>query len=265
MKSFFVVLFILVTMLSIPFHSGIVSSKSIDLRPTNLDVEIKNGAVTLTWDAPSDADEVTGYQILRRRPNRGERKLMVLVNDTGTTNTTYADLSATEPGVKYNYRVKAIRNDTKSKKSNYAKITLSNSYYKPKNLEVNITDGAVTLYWNAPRMDAESVTGYEILRRRPIKGERKLMTYINNTGTTDTNYVDLNATEAGVRYVYRVKAIRNDTKSKRSNYARIDLNETLYVIQNTVEIVEPEPEIILHAEAAHSTPRSWYQSKRFRG
>ena len=235
--------------------------------PLNLQVEISNGTVILTWDAPtSNAESVTGYEILRKRPTKGEKKFKTYVNNTNSTNTTYADLNATEAGVQYVYRVKALRNDgTKSKKSNNAKITLSSSFYKPQNLEVNITNGAVTLYWDAPRMDAESVTGYEILRKRPTKGEKKLKTYVNNTNSTNTTYTDLNATEAEVRYAYRVKALRNDgTKSKRSNFAKIDLNETLtplqgYVLNTTVVIVEEpqtqsEPEPTLHAQAAHSTP-----------
>ena len=232
--------------------------------PLNLQVEISNGAVILTWDAPTvNADSVTGYEILRKRPTKGEKKFKTYVNNTNTT--TYTDLNATEAGVKYVYRVKALRNDgTKSKKSNNAKITLSSSFYKPQNLEVNITNGAVTLYWDAPRMDSESVTGYEILRKRPTKGEKKLKTYVNNTNSTNTTYTDLNATEAEVRYAYRVKALRNDgTKSKRSNFAKIDLNETLtplqgYVLNTTVVIVEEpptirKPEPTLHAQAAHVT------------
>ena len=191
-------------------------------------------------------------------PQKERKNFKTYVNNTNSTNTTYTDLNATEAGVKYVYRVKAIRNDgTKSKKSNNAKITLSSSFYKPKNLEVNITNGAVTLHWNAPRMDSESVTGYEILRKRPTKGEKKLKTYVNNTNSTNTTYADFNATEAGVRYAYRVKALRNDsTKSKRSNFAKIDLNETLtslqgYVTSYTAEFYEPEP--TLHAQAGHST------------
>ena len=107
-------------------------------------------------------------------------------------------------------------------------------------------------------MNSESVTGYEILRKRPTKGEKKLRTYVNNTNSTNTTYADFDATEAGVRYAYRVKALRNDsTKSKRSNFAKIDLNETLtplqgYVTSYTAEFHEPEP--ILYAQAGHSAP-----------
>ena len=41
-----------------------------------------------------------GYESLRRQPNRGEQTLTTLVSDTGTTDTTYFDATATEPGVR---------------------------------------------------------------------------------------------------------------------------------------------------------------------
>ena len=76
------------------------------------------GLAVLTWDAPEgDADAVDGYEILRRRTNRGEKVLLTLVADTGTADTTYVDRSANEEGVKYAYRVKALRNGTASNSS----------------------------------------------------------------------------------------------------------------------------------------------------
>ena len=98
---------------------------------------------------------------------------------------------------------------------------------RPSNLGVEIANGAVTLSWDAPVSDADSVTGYEILRRRPRNGENALMVLVNDTGSNDTSYVDRTATKAGVRYTYRVKAIRDGVRSGRSNYARIDLTENL--------------------------------------
>ena len=45
-----------------------------ELRPTGLVATAGNGFVSLTWDAPEgDADAVDGYEILRRRTNRGEK------------------------------------------------------------------------------------------------------------------------------------------------------------------------------------------------
>ena len=60
-----------------------------DLRPTGLTVELVENKVTLSWTAPAeDADSVTGYEILRRRPMEGETTLETLAADTESTATT---------------------------------------------------------------------------------------------------------------------------------------------------------------------------------
>ena len=94
--------------------------------PGNLTADIVEGrGVALSWDAPTkDAESVTGYQILRRLPQQGERRPTAYVADTGSTNTAYTDEDATVAGEQYNYRVKALRGDQKSGMSNLAKVTL---------------------------------------------------------------------------------------------------------------------------------------------
>ena len=81
----------------------------------------------------------------------------------------------------------------------------------------------MTLNGDAPAQDAASVTGYEILRRRPRQGEETLTIFVADTGSTATTHVDGTANEPGQLYVYRVKALRGEEKSRWSNYARIDL------------------------------------------
>ena len=95
----------------------------------------------------------------------------------------------------------------------------------PSNLTAAIADGGVILNWSSPVQDAASVTGYEILRRRPKEGEGALLVLAADTGSTATTYTDATANEPGVRYVYRVKALRGSEKSSRSNYVRVDLPE----------------------------------------
>ena len=91
-------------------------------RPGNLTGTANtNGTVTLTWDAPEDAS-VTGYQILRRRPTEGENKLLVHVDDTGSTATEYTDEDVA-PGVSHIYRVKAVNPVGLSKRSNDVRVT----------------------------------------------------------------------------------------------------------------------------------------------
>ena len=67
----------------------------------------------------------------------------------------------------------------------------------PGNLTATIVDGGVKLDWEAPEEDADTVTGYEIQRSRPRKGENTLGTYVADTGSTRTEYTDTDATEAG--------------------------------------------------------------------
>ena len=76
---------------------------------------------------------------------------------------------------------------------------------RPTGLTASLVENRVTLSWTAPAEDAESVEGYEILRRRPMEGESALATLVGDTESTATTYTDASANEAGVRYVYRVK------------------------------------------------------------
>ena len=80
-------------------------------------------------------------------------------------------------------------------------------------------DGTVTLSWDTP--DDDSVTGYQILRRRPKMGEDKLLVYVADTGGTATTFTDTDVTE-GDRHVYRVKAINAAGLGKWSNYVRVE-------------------------------------------
>ena len=95
----------------------------------------------------------------------------------------------------------------------------------PQNLRSEVSDaGHIVLNWEAPSEDAESVTGYEILRRRPLQNEQTLLSYVADTGSTATTYTDT-AVEPGVRYVYRVVALRGQARSVRSNFTRLTVPE----------------------------------------
>ena len=208
-----------------------------DLAPSGLEVSLVENRVTLTWDAPaSDAASVTGYEILRRRPNDGEAALTTLVADTGNAETGYTDDTANEPGVRYTYRVKALRDGEQSKVSNYDRIDLPDDYAQdtpepeeepspealaPSGLTAEAAKGGgVALSWTAPTDDAGSVTGYEVLR---AQGSAEVATLVADTGSTGTAYTDETATAAGETYAYQVKALRGGEKSQGSNEADIDL------------------------------------------
>ena len=80
-------------------------------------------------------------------------------------------------------------------------------------------DGSITLSWTAP--DDGSVTGYQILRRKPQEGEDALTVYVADTGSAATTYTDTGA-DPDTRYVYRVKAVNSAGVGPTSNFARID-------------------------------------------
>ena len=90
----------------------------------------------------------------------------------------------------------------------------------PTNLTAVVNaDGSVTLTWDAP--DDDSVTGYLILRRRPYEGDRTLLVYVENTGSTATTFTDTDVT-AGTQHVYRVKAVNEAGAGNQSNYVNAD-------------------------------------------
>ena len=216
-----------------------VPHNPVDLAPSNLTAALADGGgVNLSWSAPAeDADSVTGYEILRAV---GEGDMATLVDDTGNTATAYTDTTATEAGETYAYKVKAIRGEDRSQASGQARVQVPHDPedLRPTGLTVSLVENKVTLSWTAPAEDAESVDGYEILRRRPMEGESTLATLVADTESTATTYTDATANEAGVRYVYRVKALRGGDASLWSNFARIEL-PTDYVPDPTPA---PEPE-----------------------
>ena len=209
-----------------------------DLAPTGLTVSLVDNEVTLSWTAPAeDADSVDGYEILRRRPMEGESALATLVADTESTATTYTDATANEAGVRYVYRVKALRGDDVSLWSNYDRIELPSDYVPdptptpepestsddraPASLSAALADGGgVTLSWTAPSDDAEGVTGYEVLR---AVGDEEMATLAADTGSTTTTYTDATATDAGETYAYQVKAIRGEDRSQASGQAEVQV------------------------------------------
>ena len=71
--------------------------------PTSLTGTINDdGSITITWTAPDD-DSITGYQVLRRRPQWEETELEVYVDDTGSRETSYTDTTTSEY-TRYIYR-----------------------------------------------------------------------------------------------------------------------------------------------------------------
>ena len=236
----------LVSALLVMDSSALAASGS-DLSAHGLEARSVSDGVELSWDEPIDlAEQVTGYRILRRRLRVGEHRLGELVADTGSALTAYRDTDVTS-ATTYVYRVVALRGDVAAPWSKRAKLTYEAPAVSPRAAEeqegsgqlkddagelastdepewtpkqlratglvAEASPGSVVLTWDAPEGDADAVDGYEILRRRVNRGEKVLQTLVVDTGTTDTTYVDRSANEEGVKYAYRVKALRNGTAS----------------------------------------------------
>ncbi len=226
------------TTTSTPTPEPVFAPAPEDLRPTGLTVSLVQNKVTLSWAAPAeDSESVDGYEILRRRPFEGESTLATLVADTESTATAYTDATANEAGVRYVYRVKALRGDEVSLWSNFDRIDLPADYVPdptptpelevasgdqaPTGLSASLVEGGgVALSWTAPAADADSVTGYEILR---ATGEGEITTLVDDTASTATFYIDATATDAGEVYAYEVKAVRGEDRSQASGEAEVQV------------------------------------------
>ena len=93
----------------------------------------------------------------------------------------------------------------------------------PSGLAAALVQGVVTLTWSAPAEDAVSVTGYQVLRRRPGVDAVGIFHIVEERIGVARNYADRTANVPGGKYTYRVKAWRCEDLSAWSNYSRIDL------------------------------------------
>ena len=157
-------------------------------KPLNLTGQVVADGIQLNWEPPAArAAEVDGYQVYRRRPDAGEALLLVLVANTGSTATSYLDATATEPEVSYIYRVRAWRGTELSRMANKLQLTYTApepliatqpqatqpqatqpqatpSELAPSNLRAAISGDGVQLEWDAPAVDADSVTSHFVTR-----------------------------------------------------------------------------------------------------
>ncbi len=204
-------------------------------RPTDLQASAEPDSVSLTWTASTD-QTVTHYAVLLRDRDKAAAGVFKVIDGNAGSATSYTDRSVS-PGGSYVYRVKAVSPTGVSQWSSYARadIPVDPEDLAPSGLSAKaVFDGGdsagVALSWDAPAADAESVTGYEILR---AVGDGDLTTLVADTGSADTTYADDTATEAGERYAYRVKALRGEEKSQPSDRAEAIIPKV------TVRQVEP--------------------------
>ena len=194
-------------------------------RPTDLQASAEPDSVSLTWTASTD-QTVTHYAVLLRDRDKAAAGVFEVIDSNAGSATSYTDRSVS-PGGSYVYRVKAVSPTGVSQWSSYARadIPADPEDLAPSGLSAKaVFDGGdsagVELAWDAPAVDAASVTGYEILR---AVGDGDLATLAADTGSADTTYADDTATEAGERYAYRVKALRGEEASQPSDRAEASI------------------------------------------
>ena len=89
----------------------------------DLTAEYNENGVNLSWTAPADGGTVTGYRILLRLPDRGEKQFGMLVENTGSAATSYVDQTASA-GTKHIYRVQALNAAGEGQSSKPAEIVV---------------------------------------------------------------------------------------------------------------------------------------------
>ena len=211
-------------MVAVLLACSTVQAQSDPTPAQNLRAEVlPGGGIVLSWDAPAeDAGSITGYEILRRRPDRGENTLLSYVGDTRSNAITYTDLDAREPGEQYVYRVVALRGSSRSGRSNFARLVMPElvpvepdpASLAPSNLAVRVAADGAALSWDAPAAGAATVTGYRVLRS---VGASAMTILVEDTGSDDTTYTDASATTPGETYAYMVQALRGAETSQGSN------------------------------------------------
>ena len=182
-------------------------------QPTGLTADPAHDQVGLDWDVPDDST-ITGYRILRRLPAEDPPgEFAVLLENTGSALTTYADTTVT-PQTSYVYRVQAINAHGSSERSSWANAPTP-AVPAPTGLRAGTTSAGVSLDWDDPE-DA-TITGYKILRRLGAENSQgEFDVLVEDTGTAATAYLD--DTAAGkVRYYYQVQAIRTSGLSAASD------------------------------------------------
>src|SRR5438132_13964029 len=187
--------------------------------PTNLTATAASSSViNLSWTAPTAIGlVVTGYEI--ERSTNGGLTWAVLVADTGSTATTYADTGLARSTL-YTYRVHAIAPALgMSFPSNTASATtFAVAPSLPTGLAATAASSSqINLSWAPPADNGGSaITGYKI--ERSSNGGSTWSTLVANSGSTATTYSDTGLSHS-TSYAYRVSSINSVGTSSPSNIA----------------------------------------------
>ena len=106
------------------------------------------------------------------------------------------------------------------------------------NLSALVAVNGILLSWTAP---SDDIDGYQILRRRPRRGENQLLIHVENTGNSSTSYLDNHVSGDDEIYAYRVKAIRAGMLGSRSSFINVEVSPGDFLIVQQEPTVTPIP------------------------
>ena len=203
-----------------------------DITPPQLSTATVDGTtLTLTYDEALAGDSVPGTDTFRVMAGSNERGV-ARVSMAGATVIVTLDSAVTAgDAVTVGYAAPAnesaprITDEAGNHGASFDKQAVTNLTpgeeppQRPRKLTgVANEDGSVTLTWDDP--GDGTITGYQILRRRPTEGEGALLVYVEDTGSAATTFTDAKVS-AGIRHVYRVKAINTAGLSRMSNKVNV--------------------------------------------
>src|SRR5437899_6680188 len=184
--------------------------------PTNVTATaVSSSEIDLSWTAPTAIGiVVSGYEI--ERSTSGGLTWAVLVTDTGSTATTYADTGLARSTL-YTYRVHAIAPalGTSFPSNTASATTFAVAPSPPTGLAATAASSSqINLSWNAPADNGGSaITGYKI--ERSSNGGTTWTILVANTGSAATTYSDTGLTHT-TTYAYRISAINSIGTSSTS-------------------------------------------------
>ena len=183
------------------------------LEAPTLTLTVKSHSIDLSWEAPDDDHNATGFTVMSRVEGEGNLKEIAALSAESTS---YSDTNVKD-ATAYEYRVD-VTSDDQTAQSNVAKATYVEPIPEaPRNLQTRSLDDGIQLSWEAT---AGNVTGYRIHRKRPLECESALTVHVSDTGNDSTNWTDTDV-ESGFTYAYRVKAINSKGAGTSSSFSKI--------------------------------------------
>ena len=181
--------------------------------------------VLVEWSEPTrgyhggGVAPATGYQILRWDVNHGFPSWDLLVENTGSRETSFIDRSIL-PNSYYLYKVRAWNDWGVGERSFSANVRTPDWDVPgaPKNLTVTHVDGGIQLQWNHPDDTDGEDTLYRIYRRENSGGVEPLQ--LLEAGYGDLKFVNNNVVD-GVHYHYQVQVDGGDDLTAHGMLSRL--------------------------------------------